>query len=191
MPQENQRIRITKKMLKDSLIQLLRKESIHKIFVKDICEAAQVNRTTFYKYYGSQYDLLADMEDDVLNQISSYLRSDNAVIDSFQLLIKIMTFIDENINLCRLLLNNNVDPDFPEKLFSLQSIWDLLSQQFALEVEKYNYGKDKWEYFFDFLVNGGFGIMKKWLNKENREPPEVMAVLLNDLIIKLLPTITA
>jgi len=180
MALENQRIRITKKMLKDSLIRLLREENIHKIFVKDICQAAQVNRTTFYKYYGSQYDLLAEMENDVLSQISSCLKADDAASDSKQLLVGILTFIGENVDLCRLLLNNNVDPDFPEKLFSLQSIWDLLSQQFATA-----YGADELEYFSDFMVNGGFGVIKKWLNKDNREPPQEIAALLNALIMKL------
>jgi len=180
MALENQRVRITKKMLKDSLIRLLRNGSIHKIFVKDICEAAQVNRTTFYKYYGSQYDLLAEMEDDVLSQISSCLNLDQDVIDSTQLLTGILTFIDGNIDLCRLLLNNNVDPDFPEKLFALQSIWDLLSKQSELE-----YGTGEFEYFFDFMVNGGFGVMKKWINKDNREPPAEIAALLSGFIMKL------
>jgi AcrR family transcriptional regulator len=180
MALENQRIRITKKMLKDSLIRLLRKESIHKIFVKDICAAAQVNRTTFYKYYGSQYDLFSDMEDDVLNQISSYLSLEHAVINSAQLMTRILTFIDENNDLCRLLLNNNVDPEFPEKLFSLQSIWDLLSYQFAL-----TYSVGELEYFFDFMVNGAYGLIKKWINKDNRESPKEIAVLLDALIMKL------
>jgi len=180
MELENQRIRITKKMLKDSLIQLLHKESIHKIYVKDICATAQVNRTTFYKYYGSQYDLLADMENDVLSQISSYLSFDFAVDSTTQLLTKIMTFIDANIDLCRLLLNNNIDSDFPEKLFSLQCMRDLILQQSLFED-----GINKMEYISDFLVSGGFGVMKKWINKENRESPKEIAVLLNDLIEKL------
>lgn len=180
MATENQRIRITKKMLKDSLIRLLHENSIHKIFVKDICEAAQINRTTFYKYYGSQYDLLADMEDDVLNQISSYLSFDFAVGSTTQLLTEIMTFINENIDLCRLLLYNNIDPDFPEKLFSLQSIRELISQQSPSA-----YGTEKLEYISDFLVNGGFGVMKRWINKENRESPKEIAALLNDLIMRI------
>jgi AcrR family transcriptional regulator len=51
-----------KKLLKDSLIRLLQQGSIHRISVREICDRAGINRTTFYKYYGSQYDLLGDME---------------------------------------------------------------------------------------------------------------------------------
>jgi AcrR family transcriptional regulator len=70
---ENQRVRLTKKMLQDSLIWLLPNKSIHKISVREICDNAEINRSTFYKYYGSQYDLLKDMENEVLLQIDGYL----------------------------------------------------------------------------------------------------------------------
>ena len=54
---ENQRIRITKRMLREALIRLLGKKPIEKIRVQELCQEAQINRTTFYKYYGNQYDL--------------------------------------------------------------------------------------------------------------------------------------
>ena len=59
---ENQRVRLSKQMLRSSLIEILGEKSIHKVSIREICDRAQINRTTFYKYYGSQYDLLLDME---------------------------------------------------------------------------------------------------------------------------------
>ena len=57
---ENQRIRLSKAMLKSALMRLLKEKPIEKISIYELCAAAQINRTTFYKYYGSQYELLAD-----------------------------------------------------------------------------------------------------------------------------------
>ena len=179
---ENQRVRITKKMLKDSLIRLLYTQSIHKISIREICEGSQINRTTFYKYYGSQYDLLEDMENDVLTQISGYIKADNGSDDSRLWLKKIMTFIDDNIDLCRVLLNNNVDPEFPEKLIVLPSLRQLISKQLPD-----NYSENELAYIFDFAISGGFSVIKRWINKENRETPEEIAAMLNITIIKLLP----
>ena len=59
---ENQRIRLSKAMLKNALMRLLKEKPIEKISIYELCAAAQINRTTFYKYYGSQYELLADTE---------------------------------------------------------------------------------------------------------------------------------
>jgi len=179
---ENQRVRITKKMLKDSLVRLLSAENIHQLSVRDICENAQINRTTFYKYYGSQYDLLEDMENDVVSQVANYINADGGAIDNRQWLIKIITFINENIELCRILLNNNVDPLFPEKLITLPAIRQVISQQLPDQ-----YGENELAYFVDFAIHGGFSIIKRWINKENRESPEEIAALLNISIIRLFP----
>ena len=54
---ENQRIMLSKRLIKESLTRLLASESIHKISVRMLCEEAGINRSTFYKYYGSQYDV--------------------------------------------------------------------------------------------------------------------------------------
>ena len=176
--QENQRIRLSKKMLKDSLIKLLNEKCIHKVSVIEICNEAQINRTTFYKYYGSQYDLLKDMENDVLTHINDYLSANNAYSDNIlQQCIKIVSFINENIDLCRILFDNNVDPKFPEKIFDLPSIKQL-------EME---YGENASTYIFNFVTDGGFGVIKRWISKENRESPEEIADLFNTTIMKLLP----
>lgn len=62
MKKENRRTQMTKRMLKDSLLELLEHQDIQKISIRALCELADINRSTFYKYYASQYDLLKDME---------------------------------------------------------------------------------------------------------------------------------
>ena len=59
---ENQRVRLSKRLIKESLTRLLQTESIHKVSIRTLCEEAGVNRSTFYKYYGSQYDVLEELE---------------------------------------------------------------------------------------------------------------------------------
>ena len=68
---EYRRVRVTKRMLKDALIELLKERDIYHVSIRELCEAADVNRTTFYKYYGNQFDLLSDMENDLIGFISS------------------------------------------------------------------------------------------------------------------------
>ena len=173
---DSQRIRITKKMLKDSLTQLLKSKPLHQLSVKEICEAAEINRTTFYKYYGSQYDLFEEMEQDILVQIGSYL--DNGTdfdVNTAQLTLT-LTFVNDNIEFCQLLLNNNIDPQFPRKL--------VLALQNIPHLNKNN--DEKAAYLFDFMIGGGFSLIKRWINKENREPPQEMAALLNATILQVL-----
>ncbi len=180
---ENQRTRLSKQLLRDSLTKLLYEKSIHKISVREICDRAQINRTTFYKYYGSQYDLLEDMENEVLSQIENYLSSDSEHLENELLsLKKIIAFTNDNRDLCMILFNNNVDTEFPKKLFNLPSIRHLLTSSLQAE-----YTNDEFEYVYEFVVNGGFSIIKTWLNKETRESVDIMAALLMETISKLFP----
>jgi len=182
MKEDNQRVRITKRMIKDSLIRLLYEESIHKLTVKQICEEAEINRTTFYKYYGSQYDLLEEMEEDLINKINDYLSATDVAGDNEQLFAKTISLVSDNIDLCKLLVNNNIDSAFPEKL--LLSLRVTQSKVYKQILHKYT--KDEIEYVFHFLVGGGFALIKAWINKESREPPERIAALLTSTLEKLL-----
>ena len=87
---ENQRIRVTKRMLKEALVKLLENKPIEKVSVLEICQTAEINRTTFYKYYGSQYDLMSDIQDDFLRELEINLREK----ENLYSLQNILTYID-------------------------------------------------------------------------------------------------
>ncbi|HWQ58772.1 MAG TPA: TetR/AcrR family transcriptional regulator C-terminal domain-containing protein [Clostridia bacterium] len=179
---ENQRIRLTKRMLRESLIAFLAHKNIHHVSVREICEGAEINRTTFYKYYGSPYDLLRDMENEVLAQIEGYLGMNDGLQGDFQLFLKIISYIDDNVELCRLLINNAVGSAFPERLLNLPTIRRLLSEQLSAE-----YGSDESDYIHQFVVDGGFSIIKRWINRDARESPEKIAMLFVSTLSKLIP----
>ena len=48
---DNRRVSMTKRIIKDTFIEMLEKKNIQKIYVRELCETADINRSTFYKYY--------------------------------------------------------------------------------------------------------------------------------------------
>ena len=65
-PMSSRRVKMTQKLLKDSLIELMEQKNIRQISIKEICEQADVSRSTFYTYYGSQYDLLDAIRKEII-----------------------------------------------------------------------------------------------------------------------------
>lgn len=53
MDRENQRIAITKRLLKESLMRLLQEKELEKINITELCKDAGVNRATFYRHMRS------------------------------------------------------------------------------------------------------------------------------------------
>ena len=177
MKKENQRIMLTKRLLKESFVELLLQKDIHKISIRELCDNAGINHCTFYKYFGSQYDLLQEMENDMLYTLGKTLSelTENAPL-------KIMlSYLQDNVKIARLLINNNVDPLFPRKLFSLPVV-----QEFFLKRLSDNYSKNNFDYMCSFIFYGAFRVAQKWLNKDERESPEEIEKLLISLLNKFL-----
>lgn len=168
----NQRIMLTKKLLKNSLTELLHDQDIYHISIRELCENAGINRSTFYKYYGSQFDLLKEMEDDLLKSIENFLYceiNDN----NTNTLSNILQYLEEEIDFVRLLINANIDPDFPKKLFSLMSIQSMLKEYIGDSMPQNEYA-----YYTTSLIYGAFQIVCMWINKDDRESPDWLASFL-------------
>ena len=179
---ENQRVMLTKRLIKESLVRLLEQESIYKLSVRALCQEAGVNRSTFYKYYGSPYDVLAELEFDLLGSIQTAL--DSAPLPDadgeLEQFIAICAFLERNAQLVCLLIRNNADPEFPERLFRLPQIQTRLRRRL-----EGCYSEEEGEYAFIFLTSGCYRLMRDWIMTVPRKPAREMAVLLLDLIDKI------
>ena len=69
MPYQNKRNQ-TKQKIQDAFITLYRERDITKISVRDVCEVASINRSTFYVYYDDIFDLQEAIETELMSQIS-------------------------------------------------------------------------------------------------------------------------
>lgn len=121
-------------------------------------ENADFNRSTFYKYYGSQYDLLKEMEDDLLTKIEENLSSDKtaALIRTEQVLI----YAKSNMKLCKLLLNSNVDADFPKRLLNHPAIIAKMNHMISSTGDSASIS-----YLYDCVLYGGYQMIRLPLNK--------------------------
>lgn len=72
---EDARVRYTKKALRDALFTCLKTKQLQDITVKEISETANLNRATFYKHYRDCFDLLEQIENEMLSDFKALLDS--------------------------------------------------------------------------------------------------------------------
>ena len=176
---ENQRIRLTKSLLKNALLELLAQKPIEKIAICEICAHAQVNRTTFYKYYGSQYDLLAEIEEDRFAKLEEALSESGG--NGKDGLYRVLEALLDDQESYRILTGALPDRDFSGKLFNLPTIrrqTDAAIPASFSEIER--------EQVRLFFYQGGYAVIRDWLNRDDRESPKKLAAFLNDVIGKML-----
>ena len=176
---ENQRVMLTKRLIQESLTELLKTEGIHKISVRALCEGAGINRSTFYRYYGSQYDVLTEMEEEVLQDVAYLLRQDPVSSDR-EKLEAICAYFERHMDSVRVLVGNNVDPEFPRKLFGMPQVRDMILARLdpAADAEQQNY-------LYIFLVNGAYHLVREWIDNDRGRPFKEIAYLLEDIIDRL------
>lgn len=176
---DSRRIQITKQLLRESLLELLQTEEIHKISIRTLCAKANINRSTFYKHYGSQYELLQDMEDLLVTQIEGQLTLNDKIVTENECLINILTFFKSNLDLCKILINSNIDPDFPKRMLYLPSILEKINTKITDD------NISNVSYFHDYILYGGYQMVKRWINNGCIESPIQMAQILNYAFQKL------
>lgn len=173
---EDQRVRITKGMLKQALMQLLREKSIQSITIKELCELAQVNRGTFYSHYYDIYDLLEDMENELLAELETLLNGNPVIVksaseQSSQFFASIFSFLLNNKEMCAILLGENGDKNFVSKIIEM-------GKEKCIE----EYGKlypsvsvVQSELYYTFIASGFLAIFQYWLENEDRVSIETIA----------------
>lgn len=175
---DNQRSRLTRLLLKNAYLECMHHKQPGKITVKDICEAAQVNRSTFYLHFDEPNDILIALEDESIDQISEYLRSigaeEEASPDVQNYLLSFFQYIRKNDETFRCLLVENNDPHFRRKLFDLTM--ELIPAEFSLDIHP-----ELLELICRFIISGSIELLIHWVRTDYQIPDQQMGLLLNRL----------
>lgn len=176
---DDRRVKYTKMVLKESFIKLLGKKGISQITIKEICEDADINRATFYAHYTDQYDLMRKIEDELLENINSYLEEFDLQNSNSDIVLpaeRIFEYIRANAKLCKLLLSEKGDFNFQKRVMML--VYDKIITQ--LTVNSMITREDA-EYVYSFTITGCVGIVQKWFDEGMKKSPRAMA----EMVIKL------
>ncbi|KAF0196192.1 MAG: TetR family transcriptional regulator [Bacillota bacterium] len=178
---DDRRVKYTKMVLKESFIKLLEKKDISQISIKEICEDADINRTTFYAHYSDQYDLLRKIENELLDNIGAHLDQIDGNINAVALAEKIFDYLKENAELCKLLLSERGDFTFQKRVMVL--VYDKI----IAEITGGNtITKEDAEYVYAFTITGCVGIVQKWLDEDMKKSPSYMAEMVISLTLGLI-----
>ena len=77
----DRRIRYTKMVFRESMLDLLNSKPLNQISITELCKAADVNRNTFYNHYSTPYEMIREMENEILNALMVSIKDINNVND--------------------------------------------------------------------------------------------------------------
>ncbi|RSD28856.1 TetR/AcrR family transcriptional regulator [Mesobacillus subterraneus] len=173
----DRRKKYTQLVLKDSLLELLKQKPISSITIKEICELADINRSTFYSHFSNQYELLSVIEaefiEDMVATLSQYNFSKEE--EALQMTEKVMEYISVKSEVCKTLLSENTDIHFQKKGM-------MITKEFIFK----NWIPDRagdqqtFEYIIMFVMSGSIYVIKNWLeNGMDKTPKEMAEIIIN------------
>ncbi|NLS38372.1 hypothetical protein GHU05_05455 [Fructobacillus tropaeoli] len=168
MVKEDQRTRITKKIFRSTLIDLLKEKRLHRINVTELCRQAELSRATFYTYYVDVFDLFENIERDVYQQLEDLLLESDSNDSRLEGIVR---YVGEHDRLFLVLLSVDISNNFTKSIIELSRTF---SNPDGKRTNIYNYLED-------YAVSGSISVLLRWLQNGKKESPKSISQLLTTL----------
>ena len=170
-----------------ALISLLKKKSFEYISVSEICEAAGVNRSTFYLHYETVGDLLDETVRYLLNDFLSYFSIDtksvalnlkNCELDELificdKYLTPYFTYIKDHKEVFATVLANN-------KALGFEYVYKrMFDNIFNPILDRFRYPQCDRQYVMMYYLNGISAIISEWLKNGCDKPIDELSKIVS------------
>ena len=161
----------------EALIQLLEKKDIEYIAIKEICNKAGVNRSTFYLHYENINDLVEETMDYINKKFMDYFNEDtkkfiekikNSELEELKLIEKkyltpYLTFVKENKKIFKASFNN------PSGMKATNKYNHLKYYILNPILDRFNIDENEKSYLLAFYINGIMAIIKEWITTDCKD----------------------
>jgi AcrR family transcriptional regulator len=179
----DRRVLRTKKVLKNSLITLMKQKEFMEITISEIVKVSELNRGTFYKHYLDKQELLDEILDEVIMDLVESYREPYRKVSTFVInelnssAIKIFEHVARHANFYEMALKSNVLPGFQYRItneLKKVSIHDLVDSKPNSLVNS--------DLQASYQAYAIFGMIMEWVNEGFKYSPSYMAKQLLEIL---------
>lgn len=160
----------TKKLIFDTFIDLLEKKPFDRITVKDIVEACDINRNTFYYYYSDIYDLLEEVFMKELNVLVEAHKEGKSWAAAF---IKIAYVAYDHKKLINNICASRSYEYFENYMYKVCN--NIMIDMVQFMAQGMNVPEEDIEFIASFYEYAFVGIISEWFRTGMREEPLELA----------------
>ena len=171
----------TASLMDEALILLLEKKEYSYITIKEICQKAGVNRSTFYLHYETIDDLLSECIEYVGNKINKKFSNkvinkqvikdsglEDLLLITPEYLLPYLEFLKENKAIYKIAYSQ------PNVLKEQYIISHLFKNIFEPILDRFSVPKKEQQYMMSFYLNGMSSVMIEWIKNECKEEIQVI-----------------
>lgn len=171
MEKENQRITLSKRLLKEALLRLLTRKQLDQITVSELCGEASINRATFYRHYGTPRDVLKDIEWDCSRELRSTMIKPRTMADIRKVTEHICVYLYDHADLVKILLRCYTDEEVVREIND--SAWELREEIEGMP----RMDEDTWKLTSACIGFGTYHLIRRWMTEDIPKTPQEVAEL--------------
>ena len=167
----NRREAYTLRVIREAFVAMLRKKSVEKISVGELCEQADVNRSTFYRHYADVYALLDEISEEYFqllfgDAVKADDHSGSFADVGYRLILHALSVTKENREMYLTLMDKQPAARFQQRLHDA-AVEHFLSNEKHISPET--------NLHYQYLISGILGIWQAWLRSGCELPREQVA----------------
>ena len=180
--------RKTKQLIQQSFVRILEKKPFESITIGEITKTAKINRGTFYLHFQDKFDLLDQMEQQLISDLGAHLdklQSSYSPHHTFEkqqenLASTLFCFIGMHSPILKIFLSDHGRAGFHIRFR------DAFSEKVRINLEKIEGFGDKLnvpiEYFLSFITSAFLGLIEQWVQNDLDKTPSEMTKIYIDII---------
>lgn len=181
MERENQRISLTKRLLKESLLKILKEKELDTVSVTELCREAGINRATFYRHYEIPRDVLEEIQRDLYHELRRQVKIPETAEDIRPMIETLCTNMNAHIDLLRILIRSNSDTDFSK--FICEVYMEVITEYSHMDILK-KLSREDLQLLMLYSAGGSYFVLRSWIMGQFKKSPKEMADYVCDLLSK-------
>jgi AcrR family transcriptional regulator len=158
---------------------LYEKKRIEKISIRELCDTAGYNRTTFYSYFSDIYDLLNQAIVNLISPIANniiHIQDLKSLIDFNSIKNIFLNFFNKNDRYIKIIFKNNHEYILEDKAK------EILRPIFKEKLINTTDSSTSFQYIIEYQISAIFGVLKFWFqDEETKLSEEKLAQILFDI----------
>jgi AcrR family transcriptional regulator len=167
---DSRRIRMTKRILRECVLELLKEKPISNISVRELCSRADIHRSSFYHHYSDIYDLFESLENESVEQLTRYMEQRVRRKNQISAMTDLLSYLQDNSDLHLTLVRSSLTytGHLRDTVFQVYSrYYQDIGKSFS----------DEDMCLIDFNTAGTLEVIQKWLTNDKSRSPQEMAAM--------------
>ncbi|MBS5938192.1 TetR/AcrR family transcriptional regulator [Clostridium sartagoforme] len=175
----------TKAIIKNVFTQLLIEKGFNSLTVSDITRMSNINRGTFYLHYVDKYDLLEQLENEIISELTNILLKDSEYnlnnpleLIPYSSILNALYYVKEDFEFIMALIGSKGDSAFIEKFKDIikKLIESRVNKSNSLSLSMKGIPND---YANEILLSSIISVILLWIRKGGVESPEDIAKIIS------------